>query len=107
MDSGVAAILGAAIGGLASFGGTVYAEHRRTARAESLDKVRREVLRKLLHDGRKRWRPIAELAAFVGADERDTAALLLEIGARRSLAERPHWGLKEWPEDIASGRAEA
>ena len=100
MDSGWAAIIGAVVGGLASFGAATYAEHRRTARTDRLNAVRREVLRKLLNNGKRQWRPLSELADAVGADERETAALLLEIGGRRSLANRPHWGLKEWPDDL-------
>jgi hypothetical protein len=103
MDSGWAAIVGALVGGAASIGATFLSEYLRERRANKLDRIRKDVLKRLLSGTKYVWRPIGTLSDAIGADEETTARLLLEIGARRSLAKgRDDWGLKDWPDDLKS-----
>jgi hypothetical protein len=76
----------------------------RERRASKLDTIRKDVLRKLLSGAKYKWRSIDALSDAIGADDETTARLLLEVGARRSLAKgRNSWGMKDWPEDLQSG----
>ena len=101
MDSGWAAILGAIVGGTASIAATGLAEYLRVRRTNKLDTIRKSVLKRLLAGEKYKWRSLSTLADAIGADEETTARLLLEIGARRSLAKgRDSWGMKDWPDDL-------
>ena len=103
MDSGWAAVIGALVGGAASIAATVVAELLRDRRANKLDTIRKDVLKRLLSGTKYEWRSIDVLSDAIGADNETTARLLLEIGARRSLARgRNSWGLKDWPDDLQS-----
>ena len=107
MDSGGAAIIGALVGAgsglVTSVVTTLLTEHLRSGRANKLDVIRKGVLERLLTGSKYEWRAIGTLADAIGADEETTARLLLEIGARRSLAKgRDSWGLKDWPDDLKS-----
>ena len=103
MDSGWAAIVGALVGGAASIAATWLTEHLRENRSRKLDTIRKDVLKRLLSGEKYTWRELSTLSDAIGADEETTARLLLEIGARRSLAKgRNSWGLKDWPDDLKS-----
>ena len=103
MDSGWAAIIGALVGGAASIATTWLSEILRARRTTKLDRIRKDVLRRLLSGTKYEWRSMEMLSDAIGANEEVTARLLLEIGARRSLAKgRNSWGMKEWPEDLST-----
>ena len=103
MDSGWAAIVGAAVGGTASIAATWLGDYLRERRAGKLDHIRKDVLKRLLSGTKYQWRSMEMLSDAIGANEETTARLLLEIGARRSLAKgRDSWGMKDWPDDLAS-----
>lgn len=93
MDSGWAAIGGSLVGGLCTFGGTLLVEYLKGKRARKLDKIRKSHLLKMLSLEQKSWRSLSMLSAAIGADEETTTALLLEIGARRSMTDSDSWSL--------------
>jgi len=100
MGSGWAAIFGALVGGAASIVATWLSDHLRERRTSKLDRIRKGVLKRLLSGKKFEWRSMSQLSDAIGADDETTARLLLEIGARRSLAKGSNsWGLKDWPED--------
>jgi hypothetical protein len=103
MDSGWSVVVGALVGGAASIASTALAEFLRDRRTNKLDSIRKDVLKKLLSGEKYEWRSLSALADAIGADEETTARLLLEIGARHSLAKgSDSWGLKPFPDDIPS-----
>jgi hypothetical protein len=97
VDAGVAGIVGAAVGGamslLTTVGVTLLRHHLRTSQAKALDKIRKERLTQMLSLQKFTWRSIENLSSAIGADEEKTAALLLQIGARKSMANRDNWAL--------------
>jgi hypothetical protein len=105
MDEGTAAIVGAVAGGVLTLLGNWLSHYLQTHRTVSLDKIRRERLTQLLNAPKYKWRSMDMLASAIGADEETTAALLLEIGARASMAGSDSWGLisrNPYPNDVPS-----
>jgi hypothetical protein len=103
MDSGWATVLGALVGAISSIAATAFAEYLRNQRTRKLDLIRKDVLRKILSNEKYAWRTMGTLTDAIGADEETTARLLLEIGARRSLAKgSSSWSLKPFPEDTST-----
>ena len=101
MDSGWSAVIGALVGGGASIATTWLSEHLRERRTSRLDRIRKDILKRLLSRSKYQWRNMQTLSDAIGADDETTARLLLEIGARRSLAKgTDSWGMKDWPEDL-------
>jgi type II secretory pathway pseudopilin PulG len=103
LDAGWAGVIGAAIGIAGTLLAPVVTQWVQT-RAESrlADKRRRRLLQ-LLSGAKYKWRSMATLAASIGADHPTTAALLIEIDARASLANGDHWALESrapFPEDL-------
>jgi hypothetical protein len=98
MDSGVAVVIGAIVGALASLGGTLLAEWIKVARERKLDRVCEDTLRKRFEASDRQWVPLEKLMECIGADDKTTIRYLLMIGARRSLVGNNAWGLKDWPE---------
>ena len=95
--------IGAIVGGAVSIGTTWLSEYLRERRTRKLDRIRQGVLKRLLSGEKYDWRSMEMLSDSIGADQETTARLLLEIGARRSLAKgRDSWGLKPWPDDLQS-----
>ena len=98
MDSGTAAVIGTCIGGTIGLAGTLgstalkhFLETRRSAK---LNKIRKERLIKMLSGEKYTWRSIENLCSAIGADEETTGALLLEIGARKSMSKgKDNWAL--------------
>lgn len=98
-----AGLLGAAVGGWASYlgqmGAAKHAERQAMARQRALDAPREALLRHMLDDGLKRglkWRKLWRLSQAIGASPEETARLLVAIGARGDIAEsardEPQWG---------------
>jgi hypothetical protein len=109
MDSGTAGIIGAAVGGIISLVGTLSAtalrHYLRTRTTLALDKLRKERLKQMLSTPKYTWRSMENLASAIGADEETTAELLLQIGARKSMANRDNWALisrSPFPDDPPS-----
>lgn len=103
MDQGWAAILGAAIGAMATLGGTGLTHYLQSKRANDLAGKRRERLRQLLGGPKYTWRSIETLSAAIGADEVTTCELLIEIDARASVSNPKSWALisrSPWPADL-------
>jgi hypothetical protein len=60
------------------------------------DAPRKEILRNLLTNRPpgKEWRSMKTLSRSIGADEKETARLLIKVGARRSTGEADMWALR-------------
>ena len=105
MDSGWAGILGAVVGGAASIAATWLSDTLRNRQANKLSTIRKQRLLQLLSGEKFVWRSLGVLSDAIGADDETTAALLLEIGARRSMADgRDSWALisrAPFPPDVA------
>lgn len=93
MDSGIAALIGATIGGVTSIATTWLSEFLRNKRSTKLDKIRKDRLRRILEDEKRRWHSLDKLSAAIGTDDETTAGLLLEIDARRNVGPKEVWGL--------------
>jgi len=103
LDPGWAGIIGTAVGGVLTIGGNAILEWQKNRRAASLSEKRKQRLRQMLGGERYTWRSLKVLAAAIGADERTTAELLLEIDARASLDNTGSWALVSrapWPKDV-------
>lgn len=103
LDAGWAGIMGAAIGASATLAGNWLSYWLQNRRADSLAAKRRQRLRQMLSGSKYKWRSIRTLAASIGADEETTAALLIEIDARASIANGESWALvarAPWPADM-------
>ncbi|SRR5207247_7251028 len=107
LDPGWAGIIGTAVGGILTIGGNAVLEKQKASRANSLAAKRRERLRQMLSGERYTWRNLKVLAAAIGADEKTTAELLIEIDARASLDNTGSWALVSrapWPKDVQPKR---
>jgi hypothetical protein len=106
MDSGIAALIGSAIGSMTGVLTTILNDHLRRKRRDKLAKIRKETLFKLLSNPKFKWRKLESLCDSVGSDEDTTIPLLLEIGARKSRsAGSTSWGLvsrNPWPDEEPS-----
>ena len=101
MDTGWAVVVGAIVGGAASIAATWLSEYLRARRTDKLDRIRKDVLKRLLSGSIYQWRSLTIPSYAIGDDQETTARLLHEIGARRSLARgRDAWGKKDWPDDL-------
>jgi hypothetical protein len=92
MDSGLAAIIGALIGGAATLAGTVLTECIKERRQTKFDEPRKKLLKSMLESGYQ-WRKLETLANVTGLDFADAKRLLVEIGARGSETNANVWGL--------------
>jgi hypothetical protein len=103
MDSGLAALVGTVVGGATSIATTWLSEYLRNKRSNRVAEMRKDRLRKLLSGPKYTWRSHKMLCDAIGADEHTTGALLMEIGARRSMAAgRDSWALTsraKFPDD--------
>jgi hypothetical protein len=106
MDSGVAALIGTVVGSLTSIASTWLSEYLRNKRSDKLAEKRKERLRQLLSGPKYKWRSLEMLSDSIGTDQETTAALLMEIDARRSMASgSDRWGLisrNPFPEETGS-----
>ena len=98
MDNEIAVLIGTIVGGLiglaGSLGSTFLQHYLQTKRSNTLDDIRRDRLKRLLAGPKFTWRSMATLSSAIGADEETTAALLLEIEARKSMADgKATWAL--------------
>lgn len=103
LDAGWAAVIGAAIGAVATVAGGVVTHWLQNRRASSLAEKRRARLKQMLSGDTYTWRSLNVLAASIGADEITTAELLIEIDARASLTNNQSWALVSrapWPADM-------
>jgi len=97
MDSGLAALLGAIIGGTATLGGQILREVIQSYRKDKADRPRKQLLKQMLENPQHDWRSISVLSGVVGLPESETKRLLIEIGARGSEIQaqtgKDVWGL--------------
>ena len=92
MDSGLAALLGALIGGVFTLLGSLLNDYLSDRRAEARDRPARELLRQMLSTNYD-WRKLTTMANVIGATHDRTTRLLLEIGARGSESDGESWSL--------------
>jgi hypothetical protein len=93
MDSGWAAIIGSAVGGIGTFAATWLSGYLNRKRPDPSEEAAKTLLRKMLEAPQWKWRRIKTLANVVGTDEATVRHFLLEIGARGSMSDPGHWGL--------------
>lgn len=93
MDSGWAALLGAVVGGVATFATTWLNAHLERTKTDPADEAAKKLLLALLDRPKFKWSSIDTLANVVGTDEAVVRRLLLEIGARGSMRDGKLWGL--------------
>lgn len=77
-------VVSGVIGGVLTVSGQLVVERAKTRNQRKLDKGRIKLLRKMLDKDEKGWRPMDTLSRAIGANEEETARLLIEIGARGS-----------------------
>src|SRR5262249_54455219 len=82
MDSGVAAVIGAAIGGAASLAVQALSEFIRALRQKRAEAPRRTMLMRLLENPAHQWRDIETLSRVAGLSKEEARRLCIEIGAR-------------------------
>src|SRR5207247_661563 len=88
-------VAGAVIGSVATTVGQValYCFRQRATAAQN--EARKSLLREMLENPKHQWRRLETLMHVIGADERTTKDLLLQIDARASEDGQPLWGLKK------------
>lgn len=79
-------VIGGIVGGVLTIAGNILLHRLRERPKRALDKMRREILKKMLADERfpEKWRELDTLTAAIGADEEETKRQLIEVGARGS-----------------------
>jgi hypothetical protein len=88
-------VAGAVIGSLATIAGNAVLHCLKERAAAKRDEPRKDLLREMLKNPDYQWRRLDTLMHVIGADEKTTKNLLLQIGARASEDGQPLWGLKE------------
>ena len=90
-----AGIIGIIVGALIPVLGNVLIYYLQNQQKDQLDKLRKELLVKMLDSDRfpNKWRKLETLSRVIGADDETTKRLLFEIGARGSESESNSWGL--------------
>ena len=91
----IAGIIGIIVGALIPVLGNVLIHYLQNQQKDQLDKLRKELLVKMLDSDRfpNKWRKLETLSRVIGADDETTKRLLIEIGARGSESESNSWGL--------------
>jgi hypothetical protein len=88
-------VAGAVVGSVATIAGSVALHCLRERATAKRNKPAKELLLAMLTDTEYEWRRLDTLMHVIGADEKTTKRLLLEIGGRASEDGAPLWGLKE------------
>ena len=88
-------IIGAIFGSLFTLAGNVLLHWLKARPKTKLDERRKKLLKEMLDDERfkDKWRNLSTLAAVIGANEKETKRLLIDIGARGSEKGDDSWGL--------------
>ena len=88
-------ISGAVIGSVATIAGSIVLHCLKERTAAKREKPQRDLLLEMLRRPEYQWRKFETLMHVIGADEKTTKRLLLDVGARASEDGQPLWGLKE------------
>src|SRR3972149_10255862 len=86
-------VTGAVIGALATMAGSVLLHCLKERAAAKKENPRKGLLLDMLKHPEHQWRRLDTLMHVIGADEKTTKDLLLQIGARASEDGQPPWGL--------------
>ena len=86
-------VAGAVIGSVATVATSIVAHYLKTKALARRDEHRRDLLLQMLENPAYSWRRLDTLMHVIGADEKTTKNLLLELGARASEDGQPLWGL--------------
>lgn len=84
---------GAVIGSLATLAGTWLSHYLKEKTEAEKEKLRKDLLLKMLQDEAHEWLQLDTLQHVIGADEAMTKRLLIAIGARASEDGKPLWAL--------------
>jgi hypothetical protein len=91
----VIGLIGVVVGSVISVCGTLLLHHLREKSKAKSDEPRKQLLLDMLRDPRFDWRNLDTLSHVIGADEKTTTALLIQVGARASEDGKGLWGLLE------------
>src|SRR6266700_2573262 len=82
----IVGLIGVVVGSILTIIGNIITHWLKERSAAKKDKSRKAVLREMLEDGAypEHWRNLDTLKHVIGADEKTTKRLLLDIGARAS-----------------------
>lgn len=86
-------ISGAIIGSIATIIGSIVLHCMKARAAIKQEQPQRALLLTMLTHQEYQWRTLNTLMHVIGADEKTTKRLLLEVGARASEDGKPLWGL--------------
>ena len=86
-------VAGAVIGSISTVVGQWLSHYLKEKASANRDKPRKNLLLQMLSSKKYQWRKLETLMHVIGADEKTTKRLLLEIGARASEDGQPLWGL--------------
>src|SRR5438067_1731851 len=91
-------LIGVVLGSILTIIGNIITHCLKERSAAKKDKRRKEVLREMLEDPAypEHWRNLDTLMHVIGADEKTTKRLLVDIGARASEDGQRKWGLIEY-----------
>lgn len=95
-----AALLGAIVGGVVTVAGQLIVHRVTTSEQRKLRGQRKNLLKKLLDNppSGKEWMEMATLSRVIGANEDETAGLLIKLGARASKKDKNVWAwIKDKP----------
>ncbi len=88
-------VTGAVIGSIATVAVSIVTHCLKERAATTKEKPQRDLLLQMLRHPDYSWRNFDTLMHVIGADEKTTKRLLLEVGARASEDGQPLWGLIE------------
>lgn len=91
----IVGFIGALIGSLLTLAGNLFLHWLQDRPRRMLDERRKNLLKIMLNDSRfpNRWRQLSTLSRVIGANEKTTKRLLIELGARGSEKDDGFWGL--------------
>ena len=88
-------VAGAVIGSIATMAGNFLIQWFRERSERAREQPERDLLLEMLSEPDRDWRQLTTLMHVIGADEKTTKRLLLEIGARASEDGQQLWALKK------------
>lgn len=88
-------VTGVVIGSISTVAMQWLSHHLQEGATAKREKPKKDLLLEMLRSPKCQWRKLETLKHVIGADEKATKRLLLEVGARASEDGQPLWGLIE------------
>jgi len=89
----IISVVGVIIGALISSTTNYIVEYNKNKKQNNLNKIKQDILIKMLQDKAFEWRKLSTLSKVIGSTEEETKNHLIVIGARGSEKESEMWGL--------------